>query len=361
MILFKYLIKETIKTQLAILGILFILFSAQQFIHTLYTITEGSIPSTIIFKIMGLEIVGMIEYIFPLSLFMGILFSYSKLYSDNEITIVKVSGLGYKFLLKTIFALCIITGVFAFINSFWVSPWARYETSYIVTQAKHSPEASLVNPGIFIKNDYGNNVIYIGNSTKGDIKNIYLFKDVYTSHPSTIYAKTGYFVKTSLGDQIDLTNVNDYSPKTTDFVVTNFQKYNLLIDNDSGYKPVTKVRELQFFKLFGSSYKTKYSEILWRLSLIFSVFIMAFIALPLAKVENRRSRFSKILPAVFLYLIYFLLLLVFKHMGEKGVKFLEPIIGLILTNFIFIIVAIVINLRELNFSIFFKVNKKVSG
>lgn len=45
---------------------------------------------------------------------------------------------------------------------------------------------------------------------------------------------------------------------------------------------------------------------------------MALIAVPMSKVNPRQGRFAKILPALLLYLIYFLLQSSFKSSGGAG-------------------------------------------
>ena len=68
---------------------------------------------------------------------------------------------------------------------------------------------------------------------------------------------------------------------------------------------------------------------------------MALIAVPLSRVNPRQGRFAKILPALLLYLIYFLLQSSFKSAGAAGK--LDAAIFMPLVNIGFLLLGIVLN------------------
>ena len=68
---------------------------------------------------------------------------------------------------------------------------------------------------------------------------------------------------------------------------------------------------------------------------------MALIAVPLSRVNPRQGRFAKILPALLLYLIYFLLQSSFKSAGSAGK--LDAAIFMPITNLAFLLLGILLN------------------
>ena len=74
-------------------------------------------------------------------------------------------------------------------------------------------------------------------------------------------------------------------------------------------------------QLIGLDSPSAKSELHWRITLILAVPLMALIAVPLSRVNPRQGRFAKILPALLLYLIYFLLQSSFKSAGAAGKKY----------------------------------------
>ena len=74
------------------------------------------------------------------------------------------------------------------------------------------------------------------------------------------------------------------------------------------------------------------AELNWRVSLVLAVPLMALIAVPLSRVNPRQGRFAKVLPALLLYLIYFLLQSSLKSAwgsGKLDGAFLMPFVNLV--------------------------------
>ncbi len=57
----------------------------------------------------------------PLSLYIGILLTFGRLYAESEITVMNATGIGNKFLIQAALWLAVITGSFAAFNSLWLS------------------------------------------------------------------------------------------------------------------------------------------------------------------------------------------------------------------------------------------------
>ncbi len=81
MIIVRYLIKETVKSQLAVLFVLFLVFFSQKFIRVLANASDGSIPSNEILTLVGLYMPSMAMLMLPLSIFIGILLTFGRLYA----------------------------------------------------------------------------------------------------------------------------------------------------------------------------------------------------------------------------------------------------------------------------------------
>ena len=74
---------------------------------------------------------------------------------------------------------------------------------------------------------------------------------------------------------------------------------------------------------------------------ILAVPIMALLAVPLSKVNPRQGRFAKIVPALLLYLIYFLAQSSLKSAGGAGK--LDAAILMPLVNILFLGIGILLN------------------
>ena len=93
MIIIRYLVRETLKSQLAILFILLLIFFCQKLVRILGAAVDGDIPTNLVLSLLGLGIPEMAQLILPLSLFLGLLMTLGKLYTESEITVMHACGL----------------------------------------------------------------------------------------------------------------------------------------------------------------------------------------------------------------------------------------------------------------------------
>ncbi len=345
MILTKYLSKEVFKTQIAILFILLLIFFSQQLVRILGSATNGKVPTDLVFSLLTLGIPTMIQLILPLSLFIALMLTLGRLYAESEITVMRACGVGQGILVKVALILSLFTAVFAAYNTFYLSPLSLKKQAKILDEAKANPTMSLVAPGQFVTVD--NIVLFVDNIKKNKLQDIYIFQNAPAKklQPSVTVAQSGTIKSLKNGDQIlhlNQANRTEGTAGVADFTLTHFDTYEAYL----GYKAVgdhqRKDEEMKTLpQLLKTHSQSEIAELHWRITLIVSVPIMALIAIALSRVNPRQGRFAKILPALLLYLIYFLLQSSLKSAGSSGkldAGLLMPIV-----NVFFLILGIVLN------------------
>lgn len=71
-----------------------LIFFSQKLVEILGAAVEGNIPTNLVVSLLWLGIPEMAQLILPLSLFLGLLMTYSKLYVESEITVMNACGIG---------------------------------------------------------------------------------------------------------------------------------------------------------------------------------------------------------------------------------------------------------------------------
>ena len=94
---------------------------------------------------------------------------------------------------------------------------------------------------------------------------------------------------------------------------------------------------LSLSKLFDFSAKSSSSEIYWNVSIPITIFILLVIGVYISKVNPRQGRFSVLLPAIFVYILYLSLLILGRESHDSDATFGYLYIWLV--HFIFIIFA----------------------
>ena len=346
MILIRYLTKEVFKSQVAILFILLLIFFSQQLVRVLGSAANGKVPADLVFSLLGLGMPAMAQLMLPLCLFIAILLTFGRLYAESEITVMRACGLGQRVLVRVALMLSLVTAGLAAYNVLWLSPWSIQKQAAIVEDAKANPTMGALASGQFIATNNNNFVLFIDSIKGNQINDVYLFQTAPKGQtkPSVVTAEKGELKALPNGDQIlNLQNTHRVEGTSVlpDFRITHFDEYQAYLGHQETENTNDEVAELTLPQLIGLDSSSAKSELHWRITLILAVPLMALIAVPLSRVNPRQGRFAKILPALLLYLIYFLLQSSFKSAGAAGK--LDAAIFMPLVNIGFLLLGIVLN------------------
>ncbi|UMX49886.1 LptF/LptG family permease [Klebsiella pneumoniae] len=89
-----------------------------------------------VLSLLGLGIPEMAQLILPLSLFLGLLMTLGKLYTESEITVMHACGLSKAVLIKAAMILALFTGAVAAVNVMWAGPWSSRHQDEVLAEAK---------------------------------------------------------------------------------------------------------------------------------------------------------------------------------------------------------------------------------
>jgi len=351
-ILSRYLTKEIFKSQLAILFILLLMFFSQQLISVLNSAVSGKIPTDLVLSLLGLGMPALSQFMLPLSLFVALLLTLGRLYAESEITVMRACGVGQSLLTKVALFLSIFTTALAAYNVFTLTPWAIDTQSKMLAEAKSNPRFSALSAGQFMS--AGGYVLFIENinNEANTLNDIYVFQpdQQKKNRPSVVVASTGELQGLSNGDQLlTLKNSTRYEGTATmaDFRIAHFEKYTAYL----GYQDVNSSEKLMQRATFSSLINDKspeaQAELQWRFALVLAVPLMAMLAVPMSSVNPRQGRFAKVIPAVLLYLIYFLLQSSLKSAGASGK--LDTTIWMPLVSTFFLVLGIIMNAWDSKF------------
>lgn len=349
MIIIRYLVRETLKSQLAILFILLLIFFCQKLVRILGAAVDGEIPTNLVLTLLGLGVPEMAQLILPLSLFLAILMTLGKLYTDSEITVMHACGLGKSVLVKAAMLLMLLTSAVAAVNVIWLGPWSSRYQDEVTQNAKANPGAAALAAGQFQTSSDGNAVLFLENVKGNQFGNVFLaqLRPKGNARPSVVLADSGHMEQRKDGSQIVTLDKGTRFEGTAllrDFRITDFVNYQALV----GYKEATldpnDAEQSDIATLFSNDTPAFRSELHWRFTLIFSVLVMALMVVPLSVVNPRQGRVLSMLPAMLLYLIFFLLQSSLKSNAAKGR--LDPAIWMWAVNIGYLLLAVALNLWD---------------
>ena len=353
MILSRYIFKDTLKTQLAVLGILLLIFLSQSFIRILSRAARGAIPTQLVSEMLALNIPSMALLMLPISLFIAILFAHGRLYAESEMTVMKAIGIGPASIMRSTQWLAVITMVIAIVNSMWIAPWAEEQQYRLLDKVKADPGFFALDSGRFMNLDNGKVVAYI-DRLEGDkeksLSRVYVLQQGDDKQPpSVVVSDSGSIRPDQHGLQwLTLNDGKRYegpNPKG-EFRISEFSEYRTWIQDKEGVATESRnVSALSALALLAREDRKAVAEWQWRVSLPLSIPLLTLIAVPMAQVNPRQGRYAKLLPAILLYLSYFLLLSAGKSALERGQLPIWP--GLYLVPFCYLLLfALPLGLSE---------------
>ncbi|MBI6550323.1 LPS export ABC transporter permease LptF [Xenorhabdus lircayensis] len=349
MIIIRYLVRETLKSQIAILFILLLIFFSQKLVEVLGAAVEGNIPANLVLSLLGLGVPEMAQLILPLSLFLGVLMTFSKLYTESEITVMHACGLGKSVLVKSALILALLTSMLAAANVIWLTPWSSKYQAQVLADAKANPSLAAIMEGKFKPSNDGNMVLYIGNVKGNTFENVFLaqLRPSNDQRPSVVIADGGHMEERPNGNQVAVLHQGTRYEGTAllrDFRITDFTNYQAVIGHQRADIDSGKVEQKSIEQLWHETDNDSRSEFHWRLTLIVSVLIMALMVVPLSVVNPRQGRILSMLPAMLLYLIFFLLQSSLRSNGGRGK--LDPMFWMWLVNGAYFALALALNLWD---------------
>lgn len=349
MIIIRYLVRETLKNQIAILFILLLIFFCQKLVRVLGAAVDGEIPTNLVLSLLGLGVPQMAQLILPLSLFLGLLLTFGRLYIDSEITVIHACGLGKRVLITAAMILALFTSVVAAFNVFWLGPWSVKHQEQVLADAKANPSLAALAAGQFKQTQDGNAVLFVGKVRGKEFQDVFLAQ-LHPSNnrrPSVVIADRGHFSPGPDNSQIVSLNKGTRYEGTAllrDFHLTDFTAYQATIGHQEVDVQSSASERMSLSELWHSTEAQPRAEFHWRLTLIVSVILMALLVVPLSVVNPRQGRVLSMLPAVLLYLTFFLLQSSLRSNADKNN--LNPLLWLWGVNGCYLALAILLNVWD---------------
>lgn len=326
-IIFRYISKELYITLLGILMVLLIIFMSNQFVHYLHFAASGHITMTAVMQLMSLQIPFLLGYLMPLALYLCILIVFGRLYMDHEMTVMSACGVSPNNLLLIIISVAlVVTGIVAGLM-LWLQPVLDTQRIKIFYQSVAQATVEKVMPKRF-QTIGADMVFYADGVERGELEMQNVFfaqrgkQKADGSRPWDItVAKNAREAGQDNNQFMVFQNGFRYmgTPGLPNYQVVEYKKYGLRISQTlpthSGWPSNATTAEL-----WPQRHNPKVAaELHWRMAMPVSALVLALLAFPLSRVNPRRGKFSQLIPAILLYIVYGNLLFLGRAWVRKGI------------------------------------------
>ncbi len=317
----KYLNKEILLASSAVLLILMLIFTSQQFVRYLSDVVDGKIAPELLLSMVGLQLPPLVGFLIPLSLFLGILLAFGQLYVENELTVARSVGVGNRQLAQMLMPVAIVGFMVAGGFSLWVAPWAAGTQQDLLKQQDKQSELAFLSAGKFQVSSDGSSVIYAADqSGSGEFSQLFFARlpEQANSDWHIVSAEKGLLVhQESGGNALKLIQGDSYRIPSNSgaWSISNFDSYRMQIAPRASERKL-KLKAIASADLVTNLNAQHWAELHWRMAIPISIPLLIFLAIPLSRVEPRQGKFARMLPALLLYLSYMIFLMLARGLIE---------------------------------------------
>lgn len=329
----RYIFKNIIIGFAAFITIFISLIWFSRAIGFVRYITENGVELKQFFYLFILILPWLLLFIIPISLFATILLVYNRLITNNEITILKNSGLTKAAICRPVVPIVVISSIFCFLISFFIMPYANKELRLSRINFQDNYSNLSFNPQTF--ETLKNLTIYArARDEHNRLFGILLHDERSNKYSITITAKNGDIVSENNSAMLYMENgtVQKFNYEDHKSEILNFDSYvfnlteNQKIDRTMRWKPKERyLSELIFPEKEAKDddlleYKAELNQRFTYplLPIVFSIIGLSFI---LRGSFNRGGNLMNIVAAIFAVTVFLILTFISYNLIEISTKF----------------------------------------
>jgi lipopolysaccharide export system permease protein len=278
-------------------------------IRTLGQASRGRVNPAEVLQVMGFSVVSQLTTIMALSLFIAVVATMSRMYSDSEMVIWFSSGKGLGHFVRPLFGFAWPFLVMIFFLALFAWPWSNLQIHELSQRFEKRNDFERIAPGQFQESAGGLRVFFIDKDSPDNQVGKHVFiSSLDGAMESVTTAQSGRinmlgndrFLMLEKGQQW-LTNRD-----TGETRLTQFEHYELLIDADVRLSLTNlTTHHKSTWQLIQSPTRNNLGELSWRLGLGLASFNLMLMALAVSAVNPRAGRSYHLALALFLFVVYF--------------------------------------------------------
>jgi lipopolysaccharide export system permease protein len=309
-IITNYLAREILKTSCATLLVLYVILVSTAIGRVLADIADGDVPQLALWPVMLGQSVYLLSMLLPIGLFLGIVFTFGRMYKDHEIVVMNACGIGYRDFYKPVLLATAPFLIVSIYTSVWLNAQVLSAAQAAIDSEENRHEFHLVKPGQFNQSSSADLVFFMESVSedKLELRDIIVSEgggdsmviETARSGRQEIDEKSGdLFLVIGPGERHE-GRAGDNRHK-----IISFDEHGILLEKISKKahgephsKQLTPQRLLQSKKL------QHRIEIRWRIAVPVVLLVLALLAVPLSYIAPRQGRYGKIGAALLVFIVY---------------------------------------------------------
>lgn len=303
----KYIAKELLTACLSVIFVLLIIVLSTEVVHLLKWVSQGIIPISAFLSYLLNSLFEFSVVLIPLSLLMGVLLAFGRLYRDSEMAAIMSAGIGPMQWYRPLMLIAVPTTVLLFILLIYVKPLIVHQRALITAEIRSQAEIDTLLVGQFNRASKGGGVLFLesGSDDKALVNDVFFQQRREGNSHVDLASSTGSYYNDEGRRYMMMHGGTHYmgDPGEANFKIIKYKDYGIHIDRKHVPAHFSE-KSKSMSELWASTRLVDKAELQWRITLPLATIIVAFMALPLSHTDPRSGRYSKLALALILYLVY---------------------------------------------------------
>ncbi|MGE7138094.1 LPS export ABC transporter permease LptF [Luteibacter sp. NPDC031894] len=328
-ILDRYFLRELAYGILATAIVLLVIFAGGAFATVLQKVANGSIQPSVMFEVLGLQMVDLLSTLLPMSAFLGTLIALGRMYRESEMHVLASSGMGPRGMLRPVTLLAVGATIVVGMVSLWLGPLSARTADQVIAAANKSVIAAGLDAGRFTELPGKGGIIFVDTLSRDGtvLGKTFLATDRTDSDGKpqvrVVNAKNGRMYQESDGQSRFLALFDGWQfeiPLGSDnWRRMKYERNDIslsnITDDDEDTDPA---HESSTGDLFKAGTKESLGELVSRFAAPVSTLVLMMMVLPMSRQAPRDARYGRLLIAVLAYFVYVVWQLIARAQILKG-------------------------------------------
>ena len=308
-ILTRYLLREVVVAWLAVTAVLLVILLTNQLASVLSRAAEGGFPREVVLDLVGLGVVRNLAVLLPVGLLLGVMLALGRLHHDSEMTAAVACGVGPRRIYVPIVLLAlVVAGLVAWL-SLRAGPEAAAGVQALRSSALQAGEFSPISPGRFRSFGGGSAVFYAESAAPdGTLERIFVKRRTGDTYEIAVADRARHEISPDRTlHTLTLLDGERYEgrPGSAEFRRVRFEENVIPVRVPRPAPGRFDIESVPTTALFGRDDRDAQAELAWRVALPVMVFVLALLAVPMARLRPRQGRYARLWLAIAVYFIYF--------------------------------------------------------
>ena len=323
MIISRYLIREIALPLVTVTATLIVIFLSYNAASYTADAAAGLLPADTVAHLTLLRSLVAIEVLLPAALYLAVVMSMGRMYSDNEMVALHASGFSELRVIRSVLWLSLSLAIVVASLSLVVRPWA-YQKSYLI-KAEAEAEFNLdkLEAGQFYTAEESGTAIFVEhiNRRENRLEQVYFYRlddqgvRVISAQqawqPVTDpFAPPVFKFLDGSAYQIDLSGKQDLTLK--------FKELTVFLKGDEQQLNRYRSKAASTLQLARSKKPADLAEFQWRLTTPVTTLLLGVLGVPLSRTPPRRGRHAKTAAAVLVFAVFYLCSIMARNWVEQG-------------------------------------------